>query len=86
MPRTQTVSARVDSSLKSEVEKILLTLGLTTPQAIKIFLRHVTLNRGIPFAVTIPNNTTLKALKDADARRNGKTFKTTKALFEDLGI
>ncbi len=86
MPRTQTVSARVDSSLKSEAEKILLALGLTTPQAIKIFLKHVTLSRGIPFSVTIPNKTTVKAINDADARRNGKTFKTTKALFKDLGI
>ncbi len=86
MPRTQIVSARVDSSLKSEAEKILLTLGLTTPQAIKIFLRHVTLSRGIPFSVTIPNKTTLKAMKDAAARRNSKTFKTPKALFKDLGI
>jgi DNA-damage-inducible protein J len=86
MPRTQTVNARVDSSLKSEADKILLALGLTTPQAIKIFLKHVTLSRGIPFSVTIPNTTTQKAIKDADTRRNSETFKATKALFKDLGI
>jgi DNA-damage-inducible protein J len=86
MARTQTVTARVDSSVKSEAEKVFLALGLTTPQAIKLFLTQVKLNRGIPFDLTVPNRTTLKAVRDADAKRNSKTFKTTKALFKDLGI
>ena len=86
MARTETVTARVDSSLKSEAEKILVTLGLTTPQAINLFLTQIKLTRGIPFDLTIPNRTTLKASRDADAKRNSKKFKSTKALFRDLGI
>jgi DNA-damage-inducible protein J len=86
MARTQIVTARVDSSVKSEAEKVFVQLGLTTPQAIKLFLTQVKLNRGIPFDLTLPNRTTRRAIRDADAKRNSKSFKTAKALFKDLGI
>ena len=60
-----TVRARVDSKLKEEVEEILSEIGLTTSQAITIFLKGVKRERGIPFDLKIPNETTLKAMKEA---------------------
>jgi DNA-damage-inducible protein J len=60
-----TVRARVDSKLKEETEKILNEIGLTTSQAITIFLKGVKRERGIPFELKIPNETTLKAMKEA---------------------
>lgn len=43
------VRARVDERLKRESEKILDALGLTTTEAIRIFLHQVLLHRGLPF-------------------------------------
>lgn len=60
-----TVRARVDSKLKEETEKILNEIGLTTSQAITIFLKGVQRERGIPFELKIPNETTLKAMQEA---------------------
>jgi DNA-damage-inducible protein J len=60
-----TVRARVDSKLKEETEKILSDIGLSTSQAITIFLKGVQRERGIPFELKIPNETTLKAMKEA---------------------
>jgi DNA-damage-inducible protein J len=60
-----TVRARVDSKLKEEVEEILSEIGLTTSQAITLFLKGVKRERGIPFDLKIPNETTLKAMKEA---------------------
>ena len=43
------VRARVDSRLKRESEQILEALGLTTTEAIRIFLHQVRIHKGLPF-------------------------------------
>lgn len=60
-----TVRARIDSGLKNEVEVIFHELGLTTSQAITLFLKKVKIERGIPFELKIPNETTIKAMNEA---------------------
>jgi len=65
MTLDSTVRARVDSGLKSEVEAIFSELGLTTSQAITLFLKRVKRERGIPFDLKIPNNTTIEAMNEA---------------------
>jgi DNA-damage-inducible protein J len=86
MQKTTTVRARVESKLKDDAEAVLQKLGLTTSQAIIIYLKQITLYKGIPFKVRIPNETTLKALKDAKQKKNLETFKNTDELFENLEI
>ena len=50
MPNKDTyVRARVDEQLKRDSEQILGELGLTTTEAIRIFLHQVRLHRGLPF-------------------------------------
>ena len=65
MSLNATVKARVDESVKIEVAKILQELGLNTSQAINIFLKRVVSERGIPFELKIPNETTMKAMQEA---------------------
>ena len=43
------VRARVDDRLKQDSEKILHELGLTTTDAIRIFLHQVRRHKGLPF-------------------------------------
>lgn len=47
------VRARVDDRLKRESEKILQALGLTTTEAIRIFLHQVRLHKGLPFELRL---------------------------------
>ncbi len=47
------VRARVDARLKTESEAILGQLGLTTAEAIRIFLHQVRIQRGLPFDLKI---------------------------------
>lgn len=54
--KTETVRARVDSELKRESEEVLESLGLTTTEAIRIFLHQVRLRRGLPFPVLRPES------------------------------
>ena len=50
------VRARVDSGLKNETEKVFEKLGLTTSEAIRIFLAQVKLRGGLPFDVRVPTD------------------------------
>lgn len=53
------VRARVDSKLKAEAEEVFMTLGINTTEAIRMFLSQVRLRRGLPFVVSIPDNSDL---------------------------
>ncbi len=61
-----TVRARVDAKLKEDVEKILSEIGLSTSQAITMFMKGIKRERGIPFELKIPNEETLQAMQDAE--------------------
>ena len=86
MSKTAVITARIDPVLKESVEQVFERLGLTTTQAITLFLRQVELQQGLPFTLKIPNATTLAALQEAQARQNLTAYADAKDLFADLGI
>ena len=86
MERIATINVRLDADLKREAEEIIHDLGLNTSGAIKLFYKQITLHKGIPFPVKIPNAKTRKALDDAEQRKNLKMFNSLDELYEDLGI
>ena len=47
------VRARVDEKLKKDSETILRRLGLSSTEAIRMFLTQITIHRGLPFAVSL---------------------------------
>lgn len=49
------VRARVDPELKSETDKIFSELGISSTDAIRMFLSQVKLHRGLPFSVALPS-------------------------------
>lgn len=61
-------------------------MGISTTDAIRIFLSQVRLRRGLPFDVKIPNKTTLKAMEDAEEGRNLTECKDAEAMFGKLGM
>ncbi len=65
---TSTFSVRVDSALKTEVEKCLSDMGMNMSTAINIYLRQIARIKAIPFIVTsspILNQKTLEAMAAA---------------------
>jgi len=86
MPKTAVISARIDPELKQGAEKVFQELGLTATQAITLFYKQVELGRGLPFAVRVPNEVTVGALKQARTRQGIESFNTLDDLFDDLGI
>lgn len=56
--RTAVIQTRVDPALREQADLILNRLGISTPDAIRIFLEQVVLRRGIPFDVRLPEEET----------------------------
>ena len=65
MAKTATIRARIEPELKWQAEELFAQLGLSVTQAITLFYRQVTLQKGLPFAVRVPNAETLEALQQA---------------------
>jgi DNA-damage-inducible protein J len=86
MAKTAVITARIDPVLKQRTEKVLKELGLTPSQAVTLFYKQVTLYKGLPFPVNIPNAKTRQAIADAQEGRGLTAFDTPDKLFEDLGI
>jgi DNA-damage-inducible protein J len=74
MAKSKMIRARVEPALKAEAEAVLDRLGITPTEAITLFYKQVTLYRGLPFPVRLPNATTRKALRDARSRENIESF------------
>jgi DNA-damage-inducible protein J len=72
MALNATVRARVDEQLKYEVEEILKQIGLSTSQAITLFLNRIRYEKGIPFELKIPNSKTIRAMEEAE-RNDGES-------------
>jgi DNA-damage-inducible protein J len=78
------ITTRVDPDLKADAEKVLSKLGISTTEAINLFLSQVRLRKGLPFDVKIPNKTTLKAMKDAEEGRNLSSYDSLDEFFEKM--
>ena len=63
--KTQMIHARIDPRLKKSAERVFREIGISTTEAIRLFLKQVELHRGLPFAVTVPNEETVAAMMEA---------------------
>jgi DNA-damage-inducible protein J len=64
---------------------VLHRLGLTPTEAIRLFYQQVTLHRGLPFPVRIPNATTRKAMEEARRGRHLTHWPELEAAKSKLG-
>lgn len=69
MAKTATVRARVEPALKREAEGVLEELGLNPTAAITLYYEQIVKRHGIPFDLSLPNETTLRAMRDAESGR-----------------
>ena len=65
-------SISIDAEVKDTAQKLFAEFGMDLSTAINIFLRQAIYERSIPFTIRreIPNETTLKAMDDAESGEN----------------
>lgn len=77
------IRSRIEPDLKEEATRVLAASGLNVSEAVRLFLRQVVANNGLPFPAKIPNATTRAAMEEA---RSGSLpeFASAQELFDDL--
>jgi len=79
-----TVQARISPELKEQAELVLAEIGLSTADAIRVFLQQTVNSGGLPFQPTAkrPNAETLDAMLELE-NGGGQVFESTEDLFAD---
>ncbi len=80
------INMRIDDETKTRAESNLKVLGLSLSEAIRVFLRKIILEKGMPFDIKIPNEITLKTHELAKAGKELHKFDSLEDLFEALEI
>lgn len=78
------IHARIDPELKASAEKVFSEIGITTTEAIRLFLKQVELHNGLPFPVAIPNRETLEAMAEAQNPAALKRYRSFREMREKL--
>ncbi|MCG8334014.1 MAG: type II toxin-antitoxin system RelB/DinJ family antitoxin [Proteobacteria bacterium] len=84
MARTATIQARIDPEVKKNAQAILNKLNITMSEAISIYLTQVTLQKGIPFDIKIPNELTAETLRKSDEGKELHSVNSVTELMEEL--
>ncbi len=79
------VRARIDRDTKARVAEALHAMGLSISDAIRLLMVRVAEERRLPFAVQVPNSTTIEAMAELDEGK-GSRFESTEDLLNDLEI
>jgi len=82
MNKSAVIHARIEPETKSLAEHILEKLGVSPTEAIRMFYRQITLRRGLPFSVEIPNALTRSTLAKSRKGEDVKKHDSLDTMFE----
>ncbi len=82
--KTATFQIRVNNELKVEASKTLEAIGISLPEAIRVFLGRIVREQAFPFPLETPNTDTAAALRES-IRSDHKRFTSPAELFHELG-
>ncbi len=84
MAKSETIQARINPEIKREAQQILSRLHISMSEAIAMYLTQITLHKGIPFDIKIPNDLTAKTLKESKQGENLHRVDNVNDLFKEL--
>jgi DNA-damage-inducible protein J len=84
MSKSAVIQTRIDPVLKNKAQIIFNKLNISMSEAISIFLTQVTLRRGIPFDITLPNELTSDTLKKSEGGKDLHKVSSVSQLFKEL--
>jgi len=82
--KTRMIHARIDPKLQESSARIFSKIGISTAEAIRLFLKQVELHEGLPFPVAIPNAETVAAMMEANHPAGLKRYRSFRELREKI--
>ena len=84
MAKTAIIQARIDPEIKNKAQNVFKKLNISMSEAISMFLTQVSLIRGIPFEIKIPNELTSETLKKSEKGEELHKVSNVDELFREL--
>jgi len=84
MAKTAIIQARIDPEIKNKAQNVFKKLNISMSEAISLFLTQVSLSRGIPFEIKIPNELTAETLKKSEKGKELHKVSNVGELFREL--
>lgn len=83
MSTTSMVHVRIDERIKEQATEALAAMGLSVSDAVRVLLTRIAAEKALPFAIKVPNATTIAAMQEARKISNAR-FKSADELMRDL--
>lgn len=80
---TEMMHIRVPDQLKRDATLTLERIGMTLPDAMRLFMRRIVVEQALPLRLDVPNTVTRAAL-DASMEARTSRFSTPQAMFDAL--
>jgi DNA-damage-inducible protein J len=78
--KTRMIHARIEPKLQESAARVFSKLGISTTEAIRLFLKQVELHEGLPFPITVPNAQTVAAMIEANDPAALKRYRSFREL------
>ena len=78
--KTRMIHARIDPRLQASAARVFSKIGISTTEAIRLFLKQVELHKGLPFPITVPNAQTVAAMREANDPAALKRYRSFREL------
>ncbi|MBN2965215.1 type II toxin-antitoxin system RelB/DinJ family antitoxin [Sulfurospirillum sp. T05] len=79
-------SVRVDDVFYNEAKEVFSRFGLSFGDAVNLFLAKVSMEKRIPFELSLPSDELNRRVENVKADKNTLVYESADKLFEDLGI
>lgn len=79
-------SVRVDDVFYNEAKEVFSRFGLSFGDAVNLFLAKVSMDKRIPFDLSLPSDELNARVENIKTDKNVKIYQSADKLFEDLGI
>ena len=83
--KTSMLNIRVRADLKTEASQALEKIGISLPEAVRVFLGRIVREQAFPFPLEVPNDETSKALRESMASDH-KRHASAEEMFDELEI
>ena len=61
-----TVRCRINPEVKEQAEEVLASIGMSTSDAMRLFLKQVAIRGAFPLELRVPNQQTINAFEEKD--------------------
>jgi len=79
-------SVRVDDVFYKEAKEVFNSFGLSFGDAVNLYLAKVSMEKRIPFELSLPSDELKTRAENIKTDKNTKIYQSADKLFEDLGI